>query len=374
VCYRSTVGFFTGRDPGTAGRERPSPAIERGAIPDRARDRLRALGEDGSLFTSGLSVNEFALLRSLGPEPLAQVMGASVVRVGWQYAPALAPGSLAATARASPWRPGRRAYPPPGRTNAYAMLYTEASARQVLNYNWHVEVVCELDELTSAWNTVRTRALARLSEEARVVGADAVVGVQLSRCDHHLGLRTIEYVVTGTAIRDLEHERDDEPLLTDLSVQDYWRLRQAGYEPLGLAASTTVVFASAPLKRRLARARTVHRNQELTELGAGFQLARSTVRRTLGERVAALDATAVVGVEMEHEVHRDRLELASSLGSADRRGWHRGQFGIPYRVSGRGAGAREGWVITMHGAGTAIARRAGSPAAPEPQIRIGGGL
>lgn len=324
-------------------------------------------------FTSGLSVNEFALLRSLGPEPLAQVMGASVVRVGWQYLPALAPGSRDAfprkRGRYSGWQPA----PPPGQTNAYLMRYTEASVQQLLAYNWHVEVVCELDELTGAWNTVRERALERLSQEAREAGADAVVGVQLSRCDHNLGMRTIECVVTGTAIRDPDREpAGAEPLLTDLSVQDYWQLRRTGYEPLGLAASTAVVFASPPLRRRLARARSLHRNQELTELGAGFQLARGRVRRVLGERVAALGAAAVVGVEMEHEVHRDKLELASSLGSPDQRGWHRGRFGIPYHVSGRADAARDGWVITVHGAGTAIACRGRSPVAPEPQIRIGG--
>ena len=371
------MGFFTGRDPASAGRRRPASAVQRGAIPDPAGDRLTAPStkESEKPFTSGLSINEFALLRSLGPEPLAQVMGASVMRVGWQYLPALAPGSRESyprrRGRLSTWQPA----PPPGQTSAYLMRYTEASVQQLLAYNWHVEVVCELDELTRAWNTVRQRALARLSEEAQAAGADAVVGVQLSRCNHNLGLRTIECVVTGTAIRDQARERVvDGPLLTDLSVQDYWRLRHTGYEPLGLTASTAVVFASPPLRRRVARARTFYRNQELTELGAAFQLARTRVRRVLGEQVSALGGGAVVGVEMDHEVHRDKLELASSLGSPDRRGWHRGRFGIPYHVSGRADAARDGWVITMHGAGTAVAGRSRSLPAPEPQIRMGGGL
>jgi uncharacterized protein YbjQ (UPF0145 family) len=368
------VGFFTGRDPGGAGRASSAAAVRRGTIPARCGDRLGTLRQAATPFTSGLSVNEFALLRSLGPEPLAQVMGASVVRVGWQYLPALAPGSRESYPRRRGRYTGWQPAPGPGQTNAYLMRYTEASIQQLLAYNWHVEVVCELDELTSAWNTVRQRALARLSEEARAAGADAVVGVQLSRCNHNLGLRTIECVVTGTAIRDTGRDRGDAaPLLTDLSVQDYWRLRQAGHEPLGLAASSAVVFASAPLWRRLARLRTAHRNQELTELGAGFQLARARVRRVLGEQVSALGAGAVVGVEMEHEVHRDKLELASSLGSPDRRGWHRGRFGIPYHVSGRADTARDGWVITVHGAGTAVATRSRPLPAPKPQIRIGGG-
>jgi len=46
---------------------------------------------DGSLFTSGLSVKEFALLGAVGPRPLAQVMGGSVVWAGQALLPAVPP-------------------------------------------------------------------------------------------------------------------------------------------------------------------------------------------------------------------------------------------------------------------------------------------
>ena len=55
--------------------------------------------------------------------------------------------------------------------------------------------------LSDAWNLARRRALDRLREEARQVGADAVVGVHLRHGDQDFGKRTIDYVVTGTAIR-----------------------------------------------------------------------------------------------------------------------------------------------------------------------------
>src|SRR5262245_29226987 len=88
------MGFFArGKDEGGE-RGEALARIEAGGIPPQAEERLRALGTAGSLFTSGLSVNEFALLHKLGPEPLAQVMGASVVRPGWQYLPALEPGEV----------------------------------------------------------------------------------------------------------------------------------------------------------------------------------------------------------------------------------------------------------------------------------------
>lgn len=67
----------------------------RASATGRARD-------GGLVVTSGLSVNEFALLYRLGPQPLAQVMGASVVRTGWQYLPALPPGGESVVHRLAP--------------------------------------------------------------------------------------------------------------------------------------------------------------------------------------------------------------------------------------------------------------------------------
>ncbi|HUA70417.1 MAG TPA: hypothetical protein VMA96_05035 [Solirubrobacteraceae bacterium] len=75
------MGFLRGPDrpdgepdeqPGEAGRADSLARIEEGGIPLAAERRLQALGAVGSLFTSGLPVNEFALLGAVGPRPLAQ--------------------------------------------------------------------------------------------------------------------------------------------------------------------------------------------------------------------------------------------------------------------------------------------------------------
>jgi hypothetical protein len=192
------MGFFARGGDQDDERAEALARVEAGAIPRPAEERLRMLGSDGSLFTSGLSVKEFALLDHLGPQPLAQVMGASVVRTGWQYLPALEPAPV----RLPPVgvNLGQGQVPTP---TGWALnnRVTEPSPAQVRNYKWHVSVVCELDVLTDAWNLARRRALDRLSEEALQVGADAVVGVHLHRDNHDLGSGTIEYVVSGTAIR-----------------------------------------------------------------------------------------------------------------------------------------------------------------------------
>jgi uncharacterized protein YbjQ (UPF0145 family) len=326
--------------------------IEAGGIPARAEERLKTLGSGGSLFTSGLSVNEFALLGRMGPQPLAQVMGASVVRTGWQYLPALP----VAPTYVPQYRGKYTGMGPSSRGYQLNTGFTEPSLAQVRNYKWHATVVCELDTLTDAWNLARRRALDRLTEEALQVGADAVVGVHLHRSDHDLGQATIEYVVSGTAIRVPGSDAASWPILTDVSVQDYWRLRNAGHEPVGLLATTEVVFASPPYATRLRRTRLLAQNQELEELSRGFHAARETIRSRLLGQVSDVHAEGVVGVEFAHHVDREKIALASSLTGGMQRGWRLGRLGIPYKVSGGSDVERSGWVITMHAAGTAIRR------------------
>jgi uncharacterized protein YbjQ (UPF0145 family) len=342
------MGFFKRGENEDAGQAESLARIKDGGIPSGAEDRLKALATDGSLFTSGLSVNEFALLHRLGPQPLAQVMGASVVRTGWQYLPALDPGKVFL---------GGSPYAPTATGRALQNVYTEPSLAQVRNYKWRAEVVCELDVLTDAWNMARRRALDRLCEEALQVGADAVVGVHLHRSDHDLGKGTIEYVVAGTAIRLPNSPGSTWPILTDVSVQDYWRLLCAGHEPVGFLATTAVVFASPPRSTRLRRVRTNAQNQELHELSRGFQAARETVRARLLGQVSDAHGAGAVGVELSHAVRREKLALASSLQTASPRGWQRGRLGLPYLLSGRSDVERRGWVITMHAAGTAVRAR-----------------
>jgi uncharacterized protein YbjQ (UPF0145 family) len=366
------MGFFAREGEADPGQAESLARIESGGIPTEAERRLRALATEGSLFTSGLSVNEFALLDRLGPQPLAQVMGASVVRVGWQYLPALDPGKVF-FGSGSPYATAGKFVSAPTPTGyALTNVYTEPSIAQVRAYKWRAEVVCQLDVLTDAWNTARRRALDRLREEALQVGADAVVGVHLRGSDHDLGKGTIEYVVTGTAIRRPNSPETSSPTLTDLSVQDYWQLHSAGHEPVGLVATTAVVFASPPRYTRWRRVRTTAQNQELTELSSAFQLAREAVRESLRGQVADAKGMGAVGVGFSHSVNHEKLALGSSIQTSDRHGWHMGRFGVPYRVSGRGDVERGGWVITMHAAGTAIRSRKGSAPFPvKTAIRMG---
>src|SRR5205085_125166 len=175
-------------------------ALARGGLPLSAEQRLRELeaGED-ALFASDLSVSEFALMHASGVTPIAQVMGSSIYHVGWQ--------------------------------------------QQGSGWGWQAGGVSqELSVLSEAWNEARSRAFGRLEQEARLVGADAVVGVQLQIGRHDWAAGAIEYVAIGTAVRAPGPSVGDRPALTDLSRQDYWKLQRAGYGPPGLVGASPVFY------------------------------------------------------------------------------------------------------------------------------------
>jgi len=215
--------------------------IEAGSIPLEAVERL---GHNAArqntpqhLWTSDLSVSELLLVEQAGFEALGQVMGTSVYHVGVQW------GSGA-------WR----------------------------NSAWSAGTSYEFDVLTRAFYHARHLALARLSEEAALLGATAVVGVRLKRESVGWASDLLEFSAIGTAIR----EKDVRPAstsgtstaaarlpsafqttagspgtssaatpalcLSDLSGQEFWKLRRAS-GPSGsrrATAPTTPSQAGAP--------------------------------------------------------------------------------------------------------------------------------
>ena len=137
-------------------------------------------------------------------------------------------------------------------------------------------------------------------------------------------------------------------------------------------ATTTVVFASASRGTRRRGRRTMWRHQELVELSQGFHLARETVRQRMLSQARGCHADGTVGVELSHTIHEEELTAAPSVPSMSPPGWNRGVLGIPYYVRCKGEAERNGWLITMHGAGTAIRRREVVPQyPPEKTMHLG---
>jgi uncharacterized protein YbjQ (UPF0145 family) len=264
----------------------------------------------GTAFTSDLSVSGFALCDSLGLKPIHQVMGSSIYQVGYQE-------------------------------NTWPMMMGGT-------------VLTELDTLSQAWNEVRGNALGRLANEARELGAHAVVGVQLRIGSHDWAEGSIEYVVLGTAVRREGADPAGEPILTELSVSDYTKLVQAGMEPVGIAAWSSVFFASYSFNSvptmglSLPMGGSLY-NYELGEFTQAFYNAREQVMARMGEQANGLGASGIVGVRIEHSARRHTI-----------------------RNSGLGGGReRSGLVMEFHAIGTAIKETTGAkPWPPETTIDL----
>jgi uncharacterized protein YbjQ (UPF0145 family) len=277
-------------------------ALERGELPLRAQQRLGEIGRGGGgLFSSDLSVDELALSHAIGLRPVAQVMGSSIYHVGWQ-------------------QPG-----------GWGMQMGGTSQ--------------ELSVVSEAWNTARTRAFARLEQEAMLVGGDAVVGVRLTVGQHDWAAGAIEYVAVGTAVRIESTEHRERPVLTDLSGQDFWKLWQAGEQPLGVVGASTVHYIVAGWSTQRAQSGfgAGWANQELPDFTRGVYDARETALGRMSGEARERGAAGVVGVSLVHSVEE--------------------------REAGGGSGRRD-LVVTFHVLGTAIGERSSEHRELEVSLRL----
>ncbi len=297
-------------DPGATAAEQQESLerIERGGITVAAERRLSELREKGGLFTSDLSVNGWALAHQLGLRPLSQVMGSSIYQMGYQGA----------------W--GQGEWGGMGLAQTYMV---------------------ELTTLSRALNEVRTRALGRLAEEAKHVGADAVVEVDTRAGESSLetGSVSLEHTVFGTAVSreagpsNADSRRADggehgsgrhgsgrheggRPVLTELSVADFSKLVKGGFEPLGIVAWSSVFFASYNFGPGMVGGGMMSaggmQNFELREFTRAFYNARESVMGELNAQASAIGASGIVGVRIGHRAVPHTLQ--GGMGTRERRG------------------------------------------------------
>ncbi|MGA2037614.1 MAG: heavy metal-binding domain-containing protein [Acidimicrobiales bacterium] len=112
-------------------------------------------------FTSDLSGQDFWTLIQTGYAPIALVLGTCVYRVAYR-----GPGATAQTAMRN----------------------------------------AELPHFTQALYEARELAMTRMQEEARSLGAEGIVGVQLVEKSHFWGSHVVEFLAIGTAIRPIRED------------------------------------------------------------------------------------------------------------------------------------------------------------------------
>lgn len=243
--------------------------IRRGGIPLGAEQRLkRVAAASEPFFTSDLSVKEFALAQASGLQPIAQVMGSSVVQHGW------------------------------------------------VGMQGGFYAVGEIRALSDPWNMARDRAFQRLGQEAAFAGADGVIGIELN-AGSIADAGNVELVVFGTAVREtvLPRRASGELGMCTLSGQEVDKLRRIGAEVRGVVGHTTVlsvqlgqssswVMNSGGLLGGGARGL----NTEITEISQGVYDARNRVMLEVRRQANAVDANNIVISTLAHTIEHHEYE------------------------------------------------------------------
>ena len=171
-------------------------------LPQVALDRIARASASG-VRTSLLSVPSAASAKVVGLDPVGEVMGCIVQHVGWQ-----------GWAGCGYWLPGQN----------------QLRTTQFGSYRPYVEAV------RHGYDT----ALRRLSDEARLLGADGVIDIRITVTP--LGRDNFEYVALGSAVR-LGPQRSGigtlpvalpVPFLTELPGADVAKLMLAGWMPTNI--------------------------------------------------------------------------------------------------------------------------------------------
>jgi uncharacterized protein YbjQ (UPF0145 family) len=226
--------------------------------PQVADTRLaQTAGADpAGVFTSDLSVSEYALLGEAGFEPLGFVVGSSIYHVGLQI--------------------GR----------------------------WNQNM--ELQVLSQAMYNARELAMARMRAEADHLAADGIVGVQLRMQMYAWGQDVLEFVATGTAVRALggtgaHRAPDGRAFTSDLSAQDFFRLLAAGAVPVAFVLGTCVYhIAHQSVMQTL---RQTGQNQEMIQFTQGIYEARELALERMQTEATEARSSGIVGVGVSVSNH-----------------------------------------------------------------------
>ena len=266
------------------GRHRPEPPtdeerqaaevdlerIRQGGIPLGAEQRLKRVAAASSpFFTSDLTAKEYALAQASGLQPVAQVMGSSVVQHGWL-----------------------------GTRGAFY-------------------VTGEIPGLSEPWNMARTRAFDRLRQEAELADADGVIGIEMTAGSLGDG-GNVELVVFGTAVRDgtLSPRPSGQLGMCTLSGQDVDKLRRIGAEVCGVVGHTTVISVQLGMNSSWVMNTSgmfgggAQMNTEITEITEGVYYARSRAMAEVRRQGSAAGANDIVISMLRHTIEHYEYEQA----------------------------------------------------------------
>jgi len=183
-------------------------------LPPAAESRLAEIRRSGT-WGSALSADEFTAIKSVGFEPVGQVLGAAVYNIGYTGGYAC-PGAWAGMG-------GFGGYGSP-----YRSVTAVSGAGSAGSFGPMVQTL---------YAASRT-AIARMTAECAELGGHGVVGVSLTIGGFPAG--GLEFKAIGTAVRAPGGVPLKKPFTSDLSGQDFAKLIMAGWVPAGLALGISI--------------------------------------------------------------------------------------------------------------------------------------
>ncbi len=184
-------------------------------LPPAAAERTAAARRSGT-WTSALSTGEFAAIRSVGFEPVGQVMGSAVFRIGrnsryWGYHDCRFQGA---------------GYRMGGRSSGAPVAVSGSGAPSAA--------------LVTVFDQARQAALGRMTEECRALGGDGVVSADLTMVPFAAQPHCLEFQVIGTAVRASGHAHAHRPFTSHVDGRGFAKLLSAGWVPVELLVGMSV--------------------------------------------------------------------------------------------------------------------------------------
>jgi uncharacterized protein YbjQ (UPF0145 family) len=135
----------------------------------------------------------------------------------------------------------------------------------------------------------------RIHHDCRRAGGHGVVGVRVEQSVHR---HHVEVTLVGTAVRPVGAKGGPPTavFLSDLSGRDFALLEGTGWEPLGLAAGASFVYA--PRRSVGTVMRQTSQNVELTNFTEAIYSARETAMERMQRSALELGGTGVVEVKI----------------------------------------------------------------------------
>lgn len=246
--------------------EQSEAALRQGRLPPYVMERIQRQRQQDLPWTSDLSVNEWALLRRYGFSPLGQVMGSSYYRFSYQ-------------------------------------IYSQSGYRYFGGGSYFITE--QENAIFDGWQS----AISRMREEARLLGANAVVGVRGS-AEPGGESGDVEFTVSGTAVCINGLSLPQQPVLCTVSGQDFVKLVSTGILPIGLVIGVGVFYQQSS-RGDMWQSQGWY-NREVPAFTDAVYQARHRATGHIGRQLRDLDATGFLAEGKEYHVEEVEVEYAEN--------------------------------------------------------------